>query len=140
MKLVIKQGQLSESDEQFLHRWFRQKHPLEYTFKKHARYRLKQRKISREAFWEAFTGSVQIVKFTITDKGEPRLLMRSTKKFKGKRIVAAFSPSKGVVNTVYYISDIPDPKGKPIQYNIEGYIKKYERRVKQNEQKTKNPA
>lgn len=139
-RTIIKRGQLTDEAESFLYSWFRSAHPLEYTFAKHAEERLKTRKISKELFWEAFTGNVGIVKFSITEDKEPRLIMRSTKKFRGKRITAVFNPTTKRVITVFYIKEIPDPKGRPIQFDVIGFIKRYERRVKQNEQKTKNPA
>ncbi|AMR60093.1 hypothetical protein LEO2_55 [Bacillus phage Leo2] len=139
-RTIIKRGQLTEEAEYFLHNWFRSAHPLDYTFAKHAEERLKTRKISKELFWEAFTGHAEIIKFSITEDKEPRLIMRSIKKFKGKRITAVFNPTTKRVITVFYIKEIPDPKGKPIQFDVIGFIKRYERRVKQNEQKTKNPA
>ncbi|QMS41927.1 hypothetical protein Bolokhovo_57 [Bacillus phage Bolokhovo] len=139
-KTVIKRGQLTEEAEYFLHDWFRGTHPLDYTFANHAEERLKTRKISKELFWEAFTGRVELIKLCITDSNEPRVIMRSIKKFKGKRITAVFNPTTKRVITVFYIKEIPDPKGKPIEFDVIGFIKRYERRMKRHEQKTKNPA
>ncbi|AGE61047.1 hypothetical protein FINN_54 [Bacillus phage Finn] len=140
-KFTAKKGQLPAETEEYLHRWFRGTHPLDYTFTKHAELRLQNRRITKDKFWEAFTGQVEIIKFIITHSGEPRVHMRSTKKFKNnKRVTAVFNPTTGEVITVFYIKEIPDPKGKPFKFDIIRYIKEYERKVKNNEQKTKNPA